>query len=718
MTKASESRWAIFLIAATAAVGVGVAGMVFWQMRPEARLSAAAAAADVALKAGRPKVAWSTIERLRAVDDAAADYYEALLLIRAPQLASDGKAGWRAAQMLRRAAMHPKYADRARLALAQLLIAQPNLARSPDEATAAIRAAAQAGNKRATLLLAQQMKERPDGDKMEILRLLTRASESNDTASEELIGLLESRSLPSKSPHLLNDIRYRQFISQLTEAQAGNVESMVKVGDSYREGVGVSKDVNTAREWYNRAVKLNSNAARLRQIDLLRLDGRPNAAVEAHGLAMDAARDGKSVGAYTELGRDFKLGRGTKPDATQAELYFRKAIAKGSGTSSYELADMLLARKPETPQTNAEALALLGSAAKDGNASAAWTLYTFYNSGQHGLVADRRTAFVYLLQAAKGGRRGAQVELAGRYSRGDDIVPRNDAEAFNWASSALEQGATSTNLLLIMAEAYSLGEVVPQDRLRAKAFLEAGVKQGSAGAMRKLGALYFTLQEPDAAQNAVRWLREASLHGESNAYVDLGRAYASGAGVRVDPARAFAFFEQADRAGNLEGTVEMARSFATGYGVSHDPVQAAGLYRRAADAGSPEAMIMLSYCYETGEGVPKSLPDARVWLQKGAEAGDPEAQYWYGIYLLEGRGGPADHGKAISLFEQAKNRKFKPAIAIYNQMVPQKATVAPAAPAHAAPATRPATAAPAHVVTSPASAAVTPALSSPVKAQP
>ncbi len=684
MTKASESRWAVFLIAATAAFGVGVAGTIFWQTRPEAKLSSAAAAADVAMKAGQPNVAWSQIERMRAVDDAAADYYEALLLIRAPQLASDGKASIRAAQMLRRAATHPKYADRARLALAQLLIAQPALARSPDEAIAAIRTAAQRGNKRAILMLAQQIERRPDGDKMEVLRLMTRASETNETASEELIGLLESRSLPVKSAHLLNDIRYRQFIRQLNDAKAGDAESMVKVGDAYREGTGTAKDIKTAREWYNRSIKLDNNLARLRLIDLLRLDGTPNSAVEAHRLAIDAARDGKSVGAYTELGRDFKLGRGTTPDLAQAEMYLRKAIAMNSGTARYELADMLLSRKPETPEANAEALALLGDAAKSGNASAAWMLYKLQDTGQRGLTLDRNLAFAYLMQAAKAGRSGAQAELAGRYSRGDEIVPRNDTEAFNWASSALDGGTTSANLLLIMADAYTVGEVVPQDRLRAKAFLEAGVKLGNARAMRKLGALYFTLQEPNAAQSAVRWLREASLHGESDAYVDLGRAYASGAGVPVDPAKAFAFFEQADHAGNLEGTVEMARSFATGYGVGHDPVQAAGLYRRAADAGSSEAMIMLSYCYETGEGVPKSLPDARIWLQKGADAGDPEAQYWYGIYLLEGRGGVADRARAISFFEQAKNRKFKPAVAIYNQMVPQKSTLAPAAPAHAA----------------------------------
>ncbi|MFT4074393.1 MAG: tetratricopeptide repeat protein [Asticcacaulis sp.] len=679
MVRLVRSRWLPFSLALTGAVVAGGAGLLAWQQRPQARIQAVVAVSNQAAQQSRWTAAWSQLQALRPLHKAAADYYQARLLVKAPELSPDGQAGVRAAQMLRAVTGDPVYGDRARLALAELLTAHPDLARSPDEAGVNIQAAALNGNKRANLILAEQLTKRPDADKLDILRRLVKSSESNARASDELLALLENRTLPAKSEYLIQDIRSRRFTNLLRETKEGDVEAMVKVGDAYRDGRGVAGNLKAASQWYSRAVALNSNSARLRQIDLLRQQGTPASVIQAHKLAMEAAAQSRTPGAFTELGRDFKLGRGTPVDRAKAEFYFRKAAATGFAPAQYELADTLLDRQSPTAPADPEALNLLTLSARSGNDGAAWLLYNLYNKGQHGVTPDRPLAVTYLVQAANSGRSGARAELAKRYSQGDDIVARNEGEAFHWASGALEAGASSTSLSLIMADAYATGEVVAQDRLRAKAFLEAAVRQGDAHAMRKLGALYFTLQEPDAPQNAVRWLREAALRGETDAYVDLGRAYASGAGVGIDPARAFTFFQQADQAGNLSGTVEMARSFATGFGVAQNPVQAASLYRRAAGLGSTEAMILLSYCYETGEGVPKSLPDARVWLQKGAEAGDPEAEYWFGMYLLEGRGGSANRGEAIAYFQKSKDRKFKPAAAMLNQLMPAPKPVPPKA---------------------------------------
>ncbi|ESQ90016.1 hypothetical protein ABAC460_09625 [Asticcacaulis sp. AC460] len=692
MTKSAFSRWAAFSIALTAAAGAGAVGMTVWQMRPEARLRAVVLAADQAVKDRKPKAAWTQIESLRATNPWAADFYQARLLLRSPELVAPGAAPGQAAKLLRRAASSPQYADRARVALAELLLAHPEQARSPDEAITALRIAAQGGNRKAATMLAGYLAQRPDSDKLEVLRLLTEASETNAGAAKTLITMIEGRSLPVKSRALADDIRYRQFTSSLFEAKGGNVDAMVRVGDAYRNGAGVAKDIALASEWYNRAAGLNSNTARMRQIDVLRLENTPAAAQKAHAMALDAAKDGTSVGALNELGVDFKIGRGVTADLAKAESYFRRAAAMGSASAKYELADLLLKREPAKPAEEAEAIALLTDAAQAGNPGAAWVLYGLYDKGQRGLTADPVRAFAYLTQAAKGGRTAARTELASRYSSGDAVVPRSDAEAFRWAGSALDSGATSTNLLLIMADGYARGEVVNQDRLRAKGYLEAAVRRGSPRAMRKLGALYFTLQQPDASQNAVKWLREASLHGETDAYIDLGRAYASGAGVPVDAPRAFSFFEEAANAGNLVGLVEMGRSYATGYGVARNPQRAAELYLRAANAGSAEAMIMLSYSYEVGDGVPQSLPQARAWLKRGADSGDAESQYWLGLYLLEGKGGPVDRAGALALFEQSKAGKFKPAGAILNQMKPKPVAPPPAATAqpHTAPAPLPA----------------------------
>ncbi|ESQ74206.1 tetratricopeptide repeat protein [Asticcacaulis sp. AC402] len=656
-------------MAASLTALLGAAGAGAWFLRPEAQIERLVKLSDQYVEKGNAAAAWTELQHLKTIDSWAADYYQAKFLLRSSSSGQDPTRLRSAADMLRRASADPSYGDRARTLLAELLVGSPELARSPDEAIFAMRAAARNGNKQAKRLLAEDMLKRPESDKTEVFSLLESASEADARAGEILTGLIEDRKLESRSPYLVADLRYRAFINNLKEAEAGAASAMVAVGDAYRDGAGVRRDLSMAGLWYDRAVARNSNAARLRQIGLLHLDGKPESAAKAHKLALEAAKAGTSIGAFTELALDFKYGRGVTANAQQAESYLRLAAAKGAATARYELADTLLKRTPALPESINEAFLLLNQAAQGGNSGAAWRLYEFHDKGMHGLTQDRRVAFNYLVQAARAGRLTARIELAVRYDRGDEVVAKNAVEAFRWAASAVEAGATSPRMLIILGDAYAAGEVVQQDRLRAKGYLEAAVRQNDPRAMRKLGNLHFELPEDNASAKAVNWLRQAAIHGETYAYVDLGRAYASGAGVPIDSARAFAYFDQAAKAGNLDGLVEMGRSYATGYGVNKDPVLAAATFRRAAEAGSGEGMILLSYCYESGDGVDKSVTEARSWVQRSAAINNPEGLYWYGVYLVEGRGGPSNRSEGIAYLNRAKDGNFKPASGILSQLL-------------------------------------------------
>src|SRR3546814_14833300 len=81
-------------------------------------------------------------------------------------------------------------------------------------------------------------------------------------------------------------------------------------------------------------------------------------------------------------------------------------------------------------------------------------------------------------------------------------------------------------------------------------------------AMLRLGQLYFSFQDARAQNAAVGWLRRASQLGQSYAMVELGRAYASGAGVEIDPVKAVYYFRSAAVAGNADGMIEYGRSSA------------------------------------------------------------------------------------------------------------------------------------------------------------
>ncbi|MBW8880046.1 MAG: sel1 repeat family protein, partial [Asticcacaulis sp.] len=609
-----------------------------------------------------------------------ADYFVAKFAIHKANLAHQ-KVSQDVVRSLRGLVKDPRYGERARVVLAQLLIAQPELALSPMEALRVLEPAANGGNSKAQYMLAMLRLKLPNANKTAAVKLLMAASRKNAAAAQSLEDLVETRAIALKSPYLLNDIRHRRFLRDLDGAETGAATSMVRVGDAYRLGDGVPQDIKSAETWYDKAVAIGNNQGRLRQIDLLHDRGDQASNEKAHRLALAASTIGNSIGALVELGRDFRFGRGTASDPVKAEAYLRKAAASNSPVGQYELADLLMHKQPQTTEGNQEILDLLNRSASAGNGAALYAQYLMAKDGTFGVTANPVLAVQYLMSAAKAGRTVAQTELAIRYYRGDAQIQRNEPEGFRWAATALGDGARSPTLSVIMGDAYANGDLVQQDRNRAKAFYEKAVGLGSAAAMRKLAGLYFTLPGQDAPRQAVIMLRRAANKGEAIAYVDLGRAYATGAGGSVDAQLAFSYFQMAANSGSVDGLVEMGRAYATGYGVTRDSERAVATFQKAAGLGNVEAMLLLSYCYEKGDGAPQSVETAREWLSKAAAIGNPEGEYWYGIYLMEGRGGPQNRTEGLQWLNKARDGHFRPAMAYFNNPPAQVAAVPKAAAA-------------------------------------
>ncbi|MBO0662960.1 sel1 repeat family protein [Jiella sp. CQZ9-1] len=165
--------------------------------------------------------------------------------------------------------------------------------------------------------------------------------------------------------------------------------------------------------------------------------------------------------------------------------------------------------------------------------------------------------------------------------------------------------------------------------------------------------------------------------GDPAAQTLLGEIYSRGLGVRRDMKEAARWYEAAAKAGNAEAQFRYAMILLDGSAVAPDPAKArdlmkaaadqglplaeynyaqmlieaspsggfsaaAGYFRKAAEAGVPEAQYAMSQLFANGRGVPENLARARAWLQTSANNGFDTAQIDYGIWLINGKGGPAE----------------------------------------------------------------------------
>ncbi|KOO13069.1 hypothetical protein AKJ18_20070 [Vibrio xuii] len=113
-----------------------------------------------------------------------------------------------------------------------------------------------------------------------------------------------------------------------------------------------------------------------------------------------------------------------------------------------------------------------------------------------------------LIQSAQNQNVHAQLELANRYSTGDQ-VEQSQSEAFYWYQQAAQNGNSTAAGAL--GHAYLSGEGTKADTESAIFWLSRAASNGSSDAAKSLGKLYEELeQSPNTLDLAELWYQEAS----------------------------------------------------------------------------------------------------------------------------------------------------------------------------------------------------------------
>jgi TPR repeat protein len=197
------------------------------------------------------------------------------------------------------------------------------------------------------------------------------------------------------------------------------------------------------------------------------------------------------------------------------------------------------------------------------------------------------------------------------------------------------------------ADVRGANDIAPSDIATAIKFCKAA-SAASRRALYQLGRAYAANQQ---MPEAIAAYRKAADKGSTSAMVELGVAFATGAGVARDEAQARTLFERAAEAGNPRGVTNLA-ALSGSAGALPDPVRARALLMRASETNS-EAQYQLGMMTAEGIGGPKDDVAARALFQRAAAQGHAGALERMGAFAQSGRGGPQDSAAAKAYYQQA-----------------------------------------------------------------
>jgi len=287
----------------------------------------------------------------------------------------------------------------------------------------------------------------------------------------------------------------------------------------------------------------------------------------------------------------------------------------------------------------------LRAAAERGDAASMLTLARHYEQGR-GADKNDEEAMKWFVESANAGHEPAVIEAVTRlFAEKNSTIDRKAAEILN---TALKKNPESNDLLALYAAALENGQGYEKNEIGAKWLVRRLVRRGHQPSIKTLERL-----EPHTAR--IRELRWELAHGSTRyeLYVELARAYLTGAGVSQEPALGIDMAYRASLSGNPEHVAFYAATLAD---LDIRPVSLGSLVpelQKVVDQGHPRSVAALGQMCLAAQGVPAD--DARGFelLEKAAKLGDAGAMHLLGKAYLEGLGTPACAVVACDWFEKA-----------------------------------------------------------------
>lgn len=146
--------------------------------------------------------------------------------------------------------------------------------------------------------------------------------------------------------------------------------------------------------------------------------------------------------------------------------------------------------------------------------------------------------------------------------------------------------------------------------------------------------------------NAFNAFGKASILGNIDASIELGKCYLDGDGTEDDEEEAFSIFNELAEQGNAEAQYELGYCYHYGLGTEENKELALEWYKKAAEQGNADAQEVLDNWSEE-EDSEENDEQSFIQLKKLAEQGDAEAQCKLGICYYKGLGTEENYEQAF-----------------------------------------------------------------------
>ncbi len=279
------------------------------------------------------------------------------------------------------------------------------------------------------------------------------------------------------------------FKLSIKDAEAGNAEAQLRLGQMYAKGEGVPEDFAKAMEWYQKSADQGNSMAQHGIAYMYHIGkGVPKDFAKAITWYQKAAAQG-NADAQINLAVMYRIGKGVPKDDAKAVEWYQKAAAQGDKLAQDSLGGMYRYGLG-VQKDDAKAVEWYQKAAAQGYVEAQVNLGVMYANGE-GVPKDAAKAVEWYEKAAAQGNAQAQINLGAKYA----LVGK--VRAYAWSNLAAAQGnAAGTKIRGLLEEMMTPAEIAEGQRLASNwkqgdtmqaANASVPVNTESAGALRKLG---------------------------------------------------------------------------------------------------------------------------------------------------------------------------------------------------------------------------------------
>lgn len=288
----------------------------------------------------------------------------------------------------------------------------------------------------------------------------------------------------------------RAFSYAKTSAEKKDPLGIYCLSHCYREGLGIPKDKNKAKELVQ-----------------LALPG-----LEAEVKSGDAWAQ-FALGKIYVVSTDHSLGMNWNEAKVKAIELFTKSAEQGNAAAMAELG-FCYQHGWGVPESEAKAAEFYAEAAELGNAMAQRHLGYLHKLGQGVSRSKARTVELYT-KAAELGDGPAQVMLAHLYLHGEGGVPKNKARAAElYARAAGQDGILQGSAQQYLANLYAAGTGVLKNEAKAIELYAKAGENGQEGGYLKIGWIYLSKKDSKRAIEFFDKLRPSIFRYMDNAERD------------------------------------------------------------------------------------------------------------------------------------------------------------------------------------------------------